>query len=166
MALVQETTLGTRASCLQFCSSTGFEHLLALGTYQLDESTQSRRGELQLYSATSPGTDSGLKLLCSSFTAGAFELTWCPHVPQFALALSSGQVELYSLGAAASEPVHSLKGSLACFQDAMCTSLSFSAGQTSDDLAVSSSKGYCCLLTRVRCRAFCKLLPPTSIASC
>lgn len=41
--------LDLNADCAEFCHTQGFRHLLAVGTYQLDEGVQKRHGRLYLY---------------------------------------------------------------------------------------------------------------------
>lgn len=45
----QETTLAVNADSTEFCPLKSLQHVLAVGTYQLDEKTQTRSGNLYMY---------------------------------------------------------------------------------------------------------------------
>ena len=49
MALLDERVLDLPADCAEFCPDNSGNHLLAAGTYELNEETQRRTGRLYLY---------------------------------------------------------------------------------------------------------------------
>lgn len=53
--LYQEKVLTVNADSTEFCPLQDFAHLLAVGTYELDESTQTRHGLLHLYTLSGEG---------------------------------------------------------------------------------------------------------------
>ena len=49
MALLDKRVLDLPADCAEFCPDSNGNHLLAAGTYELNEQTQQRTGRLYLY---------------------------------------------------------------------------------------------------------------------
>ncbi|URE46181.1 WD domain, G-beta repeat [Musa troglodytarum] len=91
--------LDGNADVVEFCSHYPFHHILAAGTYTLQEGTQPHReGSISLFSAD-PVV--GLELLCRVSTVGVFDIKWSPSGesihPLLAQADADGCIGLYNL---------------------------------------------------------------------
>lgn len=100
--LHQEVTLDLNADSAEWCPNVHFTDILAVGTYQLDESRNTRNGRLYAFAAHKPGGSDAkwqlhrrAQLDCS----GIFDMRWAPHTPSpvLALALASGSVQMLEL---------------------------------------------------------------------
>ena len=87
-----------------FCPVEGFHQLLAIGTYQLDESSQQRLGGLHLYdtSSTNAAGLHDMHELQSVQQPGIFGMEWvsqayCDKRPGIALALANGCLQFMRL---------------------------------------------------------------------
>ena len=87
-----------------FCPVAGLQHLLAVGTYQLNESSQSRAGRLHIYDTSRIGSSDmhGLTELEAHEQPGIFGMEWlqCSNQgsrPSLALALADGHLQIMSL---------------------------------------------------------------------
>lgn len=101
----EERILDLNADCVEFCPSAGHEHLLAVGTYQLDEATKTRHGRLLLYSLCSCSKKLCLADLATMQLPGIFDLHWLqlPDTtggPCIGLALADGTLQIVQPGAA------------------------------------------------------------------
>eukprot|EP00798_Chlamydomonas_sp_ICE-L_P022758 gene22758-29926_t len=74
----QTLELEYNADSVESCPWPGCCHLLAVGTYQLEESTQTRLGRLYLYSVQRDGTSHSMHLQSQDDVPGIFDLKW-PH---------------------------------------------------------------------------------------
>ncbi|WOL02965.1 diphthine methyltransferase [Canna indica] len=96
---VDSCYLDGNADAVEFCPCQPFHHILAAGTYTLQEGTQPHRlGSISLFS-TDPVV--GLQLLCHVPTVGVFDIKWSTigdsmH-PLLAQAGADGGVTLYKL---------------------------------------------------------------------
>lgn len=99
LTLHQETTLAVNADSTEFCPLDRLQHVLAVGTYELDEKTQTRHGNLYMYylkqaSATSSGQNAGsnhipewqLHNVKTFPMSGIFDMKWQPVQPARLLA--------------------------------------------------------------------------------
>lgn len=91
--------LDGNADVVEFCPHYPFHHILAAGTYTLQEGTQPHRaGSISLFS-TDPVV--GLELLCRVSTVGVFDIKWSPSGetmhPLLAQADADGCIGLYNL---------------------------------------------------------------------
>lgn len=165
MTLLHEHALESSGSTLQFCPAPDLEHCLAVGSYQLDEATQTRSGAIYLWSlqalSQEPRT---LPLLSTRSVAGVFDLKWSelPDHPLLAAGLSNGSVVCSSLGPGsdAGQPELCTASQAQCFDGAMCCCIDFLPGDRSCGMAVSSSDGKLGMLAQVssssRNRAGCR----------
>lgn len=72
--LSSSRVLDLNADCCEFCPVENLQGTLAVGTYQLEESTQSRAGRLYAYS----NEDAGLLDKGSMALPGIFDMKWLP----------------------------------------------------------------------------------------
>lgn len=87
-----------------FCPANGLQHLLAVGTYQLDESSQKRLGRLHIFDTSRHDASGrhGMTELQAIDQPGIFGLEWLhPEAedikPCLALALADGCLQLMSI---------------------------------------------------------------------
>ncbi len=97
--LHQELLLDLNADCVEFCPSPDQPDLLAVGTYQLDEATNTRVGQLYLYGLQGLAADETLRLHLAgtASVAGIFDVKWWRaqhHRWQIALALADGSLSV------------------------------------------------------------------------
>lgn len=94
---------GEQPCTAEWCPDAAAASLLAVGTYQLDEASQTRLGKLLMYRLAAPDGDSSgpppppqLAPLSSLDLPGIFDLRWQPRsaMPQLAAALADGSVRL------------------------------------------------------------------------
>lgn len=114
--LHQELILDINTDVAEFCTSPNNYHILAVGTYQLDEATRERHGRLHMYSLANSITGSNsqphLLLAATLDMPGIFDLQWTqlPSIhdkPCIGLALADGTLQLLTVaaaGAAAAPP--------------------------------------------------------------
>lgn len=110
--LYQEKVLTVNADSTEFCPLQDLAHLLAVGTYELDESTQTRHGLLHLYTVSSEGNavanlasntagDIGIWQLQEMHTlpiSGIFDMRWQNSHPACLLAAcADGSLHLLAL---------------------------------------------------------------------
>lgn len=138
--LLRELSLGANGSCLQFCPAPAAQDVLALGTYTLDETSQTRSGDLRAYQVSLKTDDTARSAAAVELTptracAGAFDVTWtAPAVLN--LAMADGQsLSCEWNGSELCSPVSErhFEGALCtCVsirQDRLCTATSSSDGQ-------------------------------------
>ena len=90
----QETTLAVNADSTEFCPLYTLQHILAVGTYELEEKTQTRHGELCLYYlkklpayCSDQDTDSShapewqMQCVHTFPMSGIFDMKWQPVQP-------------------------------------------------------------------------------------
>lgn len=88
----QETTLAVNADSTEFCPLDTRQHVLAVGTYELEEKTQTRHGELYVYhlkraSAKSSDQHSShvpewqMQCIQTFPMSGIFDMKWQPVQP-------------------------------------------------------------------------------------
>ena len=87
-----------------FCPVEGLHRLLAIGTYQLDEKSQTRLGRLHLFDTCKDDASAkhGLKELQAIDQPGILGMDWLHHTdgqckPGLALALADGSLQLMSI---------------------------------------------------------------------
>lgn len=151
----QELTLSLNADSAEFCPLEGLQHILAVGTYQLEEATQTRQGLLYLYGLKAefrPDRSDGrhswrLEELHTRSISGVFDMRWlCNKSPACLLAAcADGNVHLLSLQQLAdNQYLHSAQ-QVTVAPDAMAMSLDISS--SGDQVIISSSAG---MLTRAQ----------------
>ena len=132
-------TLEHNTDVVEWCPTPGHLRCLAVGTYQLNESTGVREGRLHLFSFTAART---LELMAAHDIPGIFDLRWHPRhdSPLIAAALADGSVRLLALKQCASWQEVCCTGVQPA---AMAVSLDYSRypGQEGATLAVSYSDG-------------------------
>ena len=97
--LYQEETLTVNADSTEFCQLETLQHVLAVGTYELDEKTRSRHGLLHLYHLKQAPVDCKdptagtclvpqwqMQLAQTSPISGIFDMKWRPVQPACLLA--------------------------------------------------------------------------------
>ena len=90
----QETTLAVNADSTEFCPLETLQHILAVGTYELEEKTQTRHGELCMYfleklpakcsdqdADSSHAPDWQMQCVQSLPVSGIFDMKWQPVQP-------------------------------------------------------------------------------------
>ena len=95
----QETTLAVNADSTEFCPLDTLQHVLAVGTYELDEKTQTRYGNLYMYHleqalAHCSGQHAGsrhipewqMQCVQTFPMSGIFDMKWQPVQPAHLLA--------------------------------------------------------------------------------
>lgn len=86
-----------------FCPVASLHHLLAVGTYQLDDKSQTRQGRLHLYDTTRDGSGKhDLAEINASDQPGIFGIDWLQSsdwgpVPCLVLALADGTLRLMQM---------------------------------------------------------------------
>ena len=94
MTVHQETTLAVNADSTEFCPLDTLQHILAVGTYELEEETQTRFGELYVYHLKKLPANCSVQNADSSHTpewqmqcvqtfpvSGIFDMKWQPMQP-------------------------------------------------------------------------------------
>ncbi|GMH36408.1 hypothetical protein BSKO_04276 [Bryopsis sp. KO-2023] len=76
--LLDSRVLELNSDCCEFCPVEGSQDLLAAGTYQLDEATQTRKGKLFLFSDEGGDGQVGLVDVASVDVSGIFDMKWIP----------------------------------------------------------------------------------------
>lgn len=101
MVCHQKIALDLNADCAEFCPYDGYHNWLAVGTYQLDESSSTRQGRLYLYSTVAPHGAEGpqLRLRATLDLPGIFDLQWMrplglQTIPRIGLALADGSLSI------------------------------------------------------------------------
>lgn len=98
---------GQQPCSAEWCPHAAAASVLAVGTYQLDEASQTRLGKLLMYRLVPPDGDSTappplwqLVPLSSLDLPGIFDLRWHPRsaMPQLAAALADGSLRLLDFG--------------------------------------------------------------------
>ena len=149
--LHQEIVLSLNADSTEFCPVESLEHLLAVGTYELDESSQTRNGLLYLYELVSSSLQDSnssssswhLQQLQTQFLPGVFDMKWHCNAPAHAIAAcADGNLHLFKVNHTAGS--HSLQSvqQTEVAPDAMALSLDVSA--SGDKVITSSSAGMLC----------------------
>ena len=94
----QETTLAVNADSTEFCPLDSLQHVLAVGTYQLVEKTQTRYGNLYMYHLEQAAANCGQNAGCDDTPewqmqcvqtfpmSGIFDMKWQPVQPARLLA--------------------------------------------------------------------------------
>ena len=149
----QEIILSLNADSTEFCPIDGLQHLLAVGTYELDEASQRRQGLLHLYALTSsPAQDCGTSLcnwqlqqLHIQELAGIFDMQWlCKAPARLLTACADGNLHLFE------EKPTSGSHQLASMQQAEVAAhamaLSLDISESGDNIMTSSSTGMLCNL--------------------
>ena len=101
-----------------FCPVAGLHHLLAVGTYQLDDTSQTRLGRLHLYDTTRDGSGKhDLAEINASDQPGIFGIEWLQssdwgQIPCLVLALADGTLRLMQMKGAGLEASSSI-----CIED-------------------------------------------------
>lgn len=151
--LRQEIVLGLNADSTEFCPVEGLQHLLAVGTYELDEASQQRQGLLYLYELTATVThdsDIGncswhLQQLHTQPLPGIFDMRWHCRAPARLLA-ACADGNLHLLNHTQSNASHQLQSvqQVEVASGAMTLSLDISASGA--NVVTSSSAGILCKL--------------------
>jgi len=83
--------------CVAFCPVSGFQNLLAIGCYELDPSSNERRGDIHLLSIQP--LQGSLHLDGSTELAGVLDLQWAPRTDKGLLASASadGLLRIFDL---------------------------------------------------------------------
>ncbi len=149
--LYQEQVLTVNADSTEFCPLTSLQHVLAVGTYELDDSTQQRNGLLHLYTMSSTGpSDSADAVAIAGQSisrqlkeehilpiSGIFDMRWHPCQPACLLAAcADGSLHMLSLQQSASTCQLSAQQQITISEGAMATSLDIAS---SGLLVVASS---------------------------
>lgn len=93
-----DITLDLNADCAEFCPAPHNQHILAAGTYQLDEATNTRHGRMYLYDVSEVSVQP-LDWPAPAMP-GIFDLKWMntsDHASSLALALADGTVHIHAL---------------------------------------------------------------------
>lgn len=149
--LHQEIVLSLNADSTEFCPVEGLQHLLAVGTYELDESSQTRNGLLYLYELVSSSLQDSnssssswdLQQLQTQPVPGIFDMKWYCYAPAHAIAAcADGNLHLFKDNNNADS--HSLQRvqQAEVATDAMALSVDVSA--SGDKVVTSSSAGMLC----------------------
>ena len=112
-SLYEEVVLTINADSTEFCPLVGLQDLLAVGTYQLQESSQERHGLLQLYRLRTPEAQEldeedmakhardaawQLQLLHTLPISGIFDMRWRRQQPACLLAAcADGKLHIVSI---------------------------------------------------------------------
>lgn len=95
-----------------FCPVAGLHHLLAVGTYQLDEASQTRLGCLHLYDTTNNSSKHDLSEISTQDQPGIFGMDWVQRSdseePGLVLALADGTLQLMQLSESTLEACSSI----------------------------------------------------------
>lgn len=138
--MLQETCLAAPGSCLQFCPCPGQQQCLVVGTYQLNEQTQTRSGHLLTYevNASAQHSTQHTRQASALISAGVFDLAWSTEqtAPVLAAALSNGNVRLLK----ALQCKLQQSAQISCFDAAMAACVDWSNRQPGL-LGVCSSDG-------------------------
>ena len=149
---------GEQPCTSEWCPDTSAASVLAVGTYQLDEASQQRRGRLLMYGLAPAAGGSGgaapppqLVPLSSLALPGIFDLRWHPRsaMPQLAAATADGSLRLLAFGGglagggAAAQPAATTVPSGDEAAEGMAVSVDYSkaAGCEGDQLVASFSSG-------------------------
>ena len=147
-ALALEVQLDGQAATCAVHEDTG---VLAVGTYQLDETSGNRLGAMQLFLVQQQEPDAGRSSGVSAHqaamqpSAGVFELAWDPAEGSEVLgaALADGRITLWSPASREAQPeLRQLDSCQAFDGGALCTTLAFQHGADEGrSLAVTGSAG-------------------------
>ena len=154
--LHQETVLTVNADSTEFCPVEGLQHLLAVGTYELEERSQQRHGLLHLYvlsTAETAAVDTHvghrikhqLRETHNLPISGIFDMKWQPHRPlRLLAACADGSLHLLSLQHSGSDYQLASEHKVAVSEGAMATSLDVAS--SGGQVVTSSSAGTVSLL--------------------
>ena len=153
-SLHQEVVLNVNADSTEFCPISGLQNLLAVGTYELEETSQTRHGLLHLYvlgtdsqaskpisaEPTDRDTSWQMQLLQKVPISGIFDMRWQHQHPACLLAAcADGSLYLLSVEQTTSSPQLVKQQAISISDDAMAVSLDVvGSGQ---DIVVSLSSG-------------------------
>lgn len=151
--LHQEVTLGLNADSTEFCPVEGLQNLLAVGTYELDETSQTRHGLLYLYKLladpaevkSSSANRWQLLLLHTLPISGIFDMRWHRNAPARLLAAcADGQLHL--LHHTQNSMDHQMQSTQQVHVAPGAMALSLDVSPTDDVVVTSSSTGSLCKL--------------------
>ena len=149
--LHHEIILSLNADSTEFCPIDGLQHLLAVGTYELDEATQRRQGLLHLYALIrSPAADGNmspcnwqLQQLQSQDLAGIFDMQWlCKAPARLMTACADGNLHLFE--AKPTSDSHQLESIEHAEVAADAMALSLDISDSGSQVITSSSTGMLC----------------------
>lgn len=99
--MASERILAFNADVTEFCPTAGCDDVLAVGTYQLDEATQTREGRLYIFRVSGHALEDNLALeeLVAIDLAGILDMGWVGSEVRggglLALGLANGFVSLF-----------------------------------------------------------------------
>lgn len=99
--MCSERILSFNADATEFCPTPGCEDVLAVGTYQLDEGTQTREGRLYMFRVSGHAFEDDLALeeLSATDLAGILDMAWVSSEVQggglLAVGLADGFISLF-----------------------------------------------------------------------
>ena len=154
----QETTLAVNADSTEFCPLNTLQHVLAVGTYKLEEETQTRHGELYVYHlkrASTKRSDQSAdgshvpewQLLCSHTfpMSGIFDMKWQPVQPaRLVAACADGSLHVLAVQQAGDSCLVTRQQAVQVSDKGMAVSLDIDA--SGQQVVSSSSDGSLTLL--------------------